>query len=150
MNERQYFQARKKALADYEDNVRSLDKTWILMHGCQPPKQPNQKAKRQGGGEADDRAGSQLSQVLVTIIAEMPSQFNTLDVDKVLKAEHCEFANTSRSTVTHALKRLAAISMPPLAIIEPGKGKRPTRYSKQFTQDKPFATQPADVNVDDI
>ena len=69
-----------------------------MLNGTSPPKPPRKAPEVASGNKP------LLTQVLLSILAEMPAQFNTLDVDKVFRAVHPEMSSTSRSTITHTLK----------------------------------------------
>ena len=125
MNERQYFQAREREVRRHKRRLRSLATAWVMLHGNRPPKHPTHKRREASG----DSRPPLLTKALVDILSMMTGEFNTLDIDKVLRAEHPEIA-VSRSSVSHTLKRLASVPSPIIAIVEIGKGKRPTTYRK--------------------
>ncbi len=124
MNEKQYFAARKRAEEDLADKLRSLEMAWAMLHGKPPPKSPAKAAKRRTAN-----GSSGLMKTIAAVLDGMPAEFTTLDVSKVFAAEYPEIS-AERSSITHALKRLADAPSATIRIIEPGKGKRPTRYAK--------------------
>jgi hypothetical protein len=138
MNEKQYFQARERERREHESRLRSLDVAWTMIHGTQPPKPPSKSRKEAVPATAGGESGGAdrptvLTQALLEIVADMPAEFNTVEVDKILRATHPELDST-RPTVTRTLKRLADGRLPVIQIVELGKGKRPTKYRKSGLQ----------------
>lgn len=125
MSEKQYFQLAEKAKRRYEETLASLGETWTLIHGSTPPRIGVTRPKPR---LVEDHQ-PQLGKALLEVVKEMPDEFTTVDVFKVMQANHPE-SEINRSAVSHTMKRLAEQVEPHFTIIEVGKGKRATKYKK--------------------
>jgi hypothetical protein len=125
MNERDYFRAIREVREEFEIKVKALEMAWRLLNKTEPPKAKKAKHKSDPDWQVATKG---LPAAIAAIVIEMPSEFTTVDVDKILRANYTEFAKTGRSAVSHTLKRVAERLEIACRL---GAGKRPTTYMKQ-------------------
>jgi DNA-binding transcriptional ArsR family regulator len=118
MNEREFLRLRRQLDEDYNRKVQALELVWEMACGPEPPP----------AHDTPDKVGKvAYSAEILAILSKISSVFTVKDVEEAIKRDRPDI-KMDRSTISHTLKRAARDDQ--LAVVETGKGKRPTKYRR--------------------
>lgn len=130
ITEKEYRRLWRKLRDQYEERLKALNLVWEMSCDCKPPQMADggdDSEDNQAEDPADHSIRGQVIAAVAVAVDELPEEFTTTDVEKMVRASRPDLA-AERSTISHAVKRIAAARS--LAIAEAGKGKRATRFRK--------------------
>ena len=139
MNEREYLRMRRQIEDDAKKKLEALELVWQMM-----------RDPRNGPASDDDanpvKRGA-IDAAVRKVLPHLSGTFQPRDVIEMVEQRQPDLAGlVNRTTVSSALRRLAEEKR--LTVVEPGKGKRPTRYEVRGVSLRPSDAVPDEPMIE--